>query len=46
MWRVYELQQSLAEAAGIKICNATRGGFLDVFERADYDSVIAVPQTN
>ena len=46
MWRVYELQQSLAEAAGIKIFNATRGGFLDVFERADYDSVIAVPQTN
>jgi hypothetical protein len=41
MWKVYELQERVAEAAGIKIINATRGGFLDVFERANYEKIIA-----
>ena len=41
MWKVYELQERMAESAGIKIINATRGGFLDVFERASYEKIIA-----
>jgi hypothetical protein len=40
MWRGYESIRKVAEREGIRIVNATRGGFLDVFERADYESVI------
>lgn len=40
MWRGYESIRRVAESRGIRIVNATRGGFLDVFERADYESVI------
>ena len=41
MWKVYELQLLMAEQAGIKIINCTRGGFLDVFERGIYEEVVA-----
>jgi len=40
MWRVYELQSLMAREAGVEIINVTRGGFLDVFPRADYEKVI------
>lgn len=40
MWRGYESIRKVAEGEGIRIVNATRGGFLDVFERAEYESVI------
>lgn len=40
MWKVYELHQRIALATNIKIINCTRGGFLDVFERAQYESVV------
>ena len=41
MWKVYELQLLMAEKAGIKIINCTRGGFLDIFERGNYEQVVA-----
>jgi len=41
MWKVYELQSLMARTAGVKIINCTRGGFLDVFERARYEDVIS-----
>ncbi len=40
MWQIYEGLERSARAAGIKIVNATRGGFLDVFERENYESVV------
>ena len=40
IWRVYEMHQRIAARHGIKIINVTRGGFLDVFERANYEEVI------
>lgn len=40
IWRVYEMHQRIAERHGFKIVNATRGGFLDVFERASYEQLI------
>jgi hypothetical protein len=40
MWRGYESIRRVAEAEGISIFNATRGGFLDVFERADYEGLL------
>jgi hypothetical protein len=41
IWRVYDMHQRIARAHGIRIINCTRGGFLDVFERARYEDVIA-----
>jgi hypothetical protein len=41
MWQIYEGLERSACAEGIKIINATRGGFLDVFERETYESVVA-----
>lgn len=35
----YETAREYAEAHGIKIYNATRGGELEVFERVDFDSL-------
>lgn len=35
----YIKARQYAETHGIKICNATRGGMLEVFERADFDSL-------
>jgi hypothetical protein len=40
MWRGYESIRRVADASGVRIINATRGGFLDVFERADYEGLI------
>jgi len=41
MWEVYELQLLMAQEAGVKVINCTRGGFLDVFERGSYEAVLA-----
>ncbi len=35
----YESARKYAQEHGIKICNATRGGKLEVFERVDFDSL-------
>ena len=35
----YEVAKEYAEAHGVKIYNATRGGYLEVFERVDFDSL-------
>jgi len=35
----YEVAKEYAEAHGIKIYNATRGGSLEVFQRVDFDSL-------
>lgn len=36
----FKTLRSYAESHGIKIFNATRGGHLEIFERADFDSVV------
>lgn len=41
LYHGYRAIQKVAVQHGIQIFNATRGGFLDVFERADYEEVIA-----
>ena len=38
----YEKAKSYAEANGIRIFNATRGGELEVFERIDFDSIFHI----
>ena len=38
-WRGHRLLRDTAEACGRRIINATAGGFLDVYDRADYDSL-------
>jgi hypothetical protein len=40
MWQIYEGLETVARAEGIKIINATRGGFLDVFERGRYEDIL------
>ena len=40
LWLRYEVLLALAARKGIRIFNATKGGFLDVFERVDYQKVI------
>ena len=40
MWRGYRSIRRVAESMNIRIVNASQGGFLDVFERGDYESVI------
>lgn len=35
----YKAARKYADAHGIKIYNATRGGKLEVFERVDFDSL-------
>ena len=40
MWKVYEMLLRIAEAEGIQIVNVTRGGFLDVFPRQSYESIM------
>src|SRR5258708_22569556 len=40
MWKVYEMLLRVAQREGIKIINATHGGFLDVFDRRSYESII------
>jgi hypothetical protein len=40
LWTGYEFLLAAAKAKGIRIVNATNGGFLDVFERARYEEVL------
>jgi len=40
-WKAYENLARLAALKGIKIFNATDGGFLDVYERADYRELVS-----
>ena len=40
MNRAYQCARDFADQNEIKIYNATRGGFLDSFERADFDSIV------
>ena len=39
MRQAYENAKRYAQEHGVKICNATRGGKLEVFERVDFDSL-------
>lgn len=39
MLKGYQMCRNYADAHGIKIYNATRGGMLEVFERVDFDSL-------
>lgn len=41
LWSGYEKLRRIADREGIEIINVTNGGFLDVFERADYEEVIS-----
>lgn len=40
LWSGYEKLRDLADRKGSQILNATNGGFLDVFERANYEELI------
>ena len=40
LWKNYRILDGVAKSKHIKIFNATNGGYLDVFERADYEKVI------
>jgi hypothetical protein len=40
VWTTHEWIKDVASKLGVVIYNATDGGFLDVFERADYESII------
>jgi hypothetical protein len=39
IWKGYERLLRMANSRGVSIFNATAGGMLDVFDRADYDSL-------
>lgn len=39
LWKNYRSLKRIAEKKGIKIYNATNGGYLDVFERIDYNKL-------
>jgi hypothetical protein len=41
LWQGYKNLKIFAELRGMKIYNATNGGFLDVFERKEYESLFA-----
>ncbi len=41
MWQIYEALEKSSRAAGMRIINATCGGFLDVFERGCYEEIVA-----
>lgn len=43
MWEYYGMLDRVAQSEGIKIINCTRGGFLDVFKRQNYEKVLATP---
>ena len=40
LWHIYEMLSAYAHRRGIRILNATNGGFLDVFERISYERVV------
>lgn len=39
LWRQYEVLSQVATQKKLKVCNATGGGILDIFERVDYESL-------
>jgi hypothetical protein len=39
LWANYRVLKAAAQEAGVEVFNATRGGYLDVFPRADYDAL-------
>jgi hypothetical protein len=41
LWKSYRHLREFAFARGTRIFNATRGGFLDVFPRVEYESLVA-----
>jgi hypothetical protein len=41
VWRGYEAIGAYARKHGQRIVNCTNGGFLDVFERAEFESVVS-----
>lgn len=43
VWKDHEILRRFAEARGVKIRNATAGGYLETFERVDYQSLFTVP---
>jgi len=40
LWKGYRKLSEFADAHGLKIFNATAGGFLDVFPRANYEALV------
>lgn len=40
LWQQYKLLRHLAAQQGVSICNATKGGLLDVFPRVEYESLV------
>jgi hypothetical protein len=42
MWSVYKMLHRMGQSEGIEIINATRGGFLDVFPRGDYEHLVGI----
>lgn len=44
VWRSYYGLKEIVERKGIRILNATHGGFLDVFDRVSYESLFQVSQ--
>ena len=40
MWDIYEMLARIADAEGIEIVNATHGGFLDVYKRQSFESIV------
>jgi hypothetical protein len=44
LWQGYQVLQRIADAHGVKIYNATDGGFLDVFDRVDFASLFVAPR--
>lgn len=39
LWSVYRQIKAIAQRRGIEILNATNGGYLDVFDRFDYEKI-------
>lgn len=44
VWKSYYRLKEIVERKGIRILNATHGGFLDVFDRVSYESLFQVSQ--
>lgn len=43
VWKDHEILRRFAEGRGVKIRNATAGGYLETFERVDYPSLFTIP---
>lgn len=41
LFKAYEAAKQYCEQHGIKLCNATRGGALEILERVDFDSLFS-----